>query len=914
MSLDGAWDFRYSRQGVVGKPDEARSGTIQVPGCWQTQGYGEPQYQSAQYPIPLDVPHVPDDNPMGEYRLVFDAAPCFLEGAHLRFDGIDSTGWVMLNGVDLGWTRGSRLTQEFDVTGVLRAQANDLVVLVAQWSAGTYVEDQDMMWFSGIFRDVDLVARPVRGIRDVTVVADLDPQTGHGVLTVTADTDAPAVVRLPGMNHEALPLGVPVDVGAVAGWTAETPNLHELVVTTPAETVRLRVGFRRVDITDGLLRVNGTPIRFRGVNRHDGNALTGRTVTRDDIRADLELMKASNINAIRTSHYPPVPHLLDLADEMGFWVIDEGDIETHGFVITDFRYNPSNDPAWQEAYIDRTRRMTHRDRNHPSVVIWSLGNEAGGGSSLRAAYEWLKADDRTRPVHYERDRSYEYSDLFSLMYTPHERLDEIGRGIRKPEDPDTDGPTDKPVILCEYAHSMGAGPGALSEYEELFYTHPRLQGGFVWEWADHTLTRTTADGREYQAIGGDFGELVHDGAFAADGMVTSTRIPRPALADVAAVVNPIRVRVHPDGGASVENRYDFLTLVGWTAEWSVEHEAGTVPVGATSVPSLHPMGATTLPAPVADSIAGPPTEDQGPTVHTCTVRDRTGRARAHGQLLHDWDRWVEPAEAERSASFDRRGRLTALGGLEIVGPELGLWRAPTDNDHGWAMRDKQPSDSDQWRRANLHALAHRTNAIDERPGGLHVALSSGPIGRDFGVRTQTTWRDVAGGVRLSATATPYGAWGDRTWARIGLDFVLPGLTGTTRLRWRGRGPGPGGPDTGAGNRYGWFSATVDEWWVDYARPQDNGIRAEVRQLSIAAGNRTLTVTSREPLLVSVRRWTDLEISRAAHPYDLPETDRLIVSLNAATHGYGSGACGPGVLPKHRLMPRPVGWEVTLTVD
>ena len=987
MSLNGTWQFTYAPDGPSGDPGDVRRGAIEVPGCWQTQGYGRPQYQSAQYPIPLDPPHVPDANPMGEYRRRFDAPDAFLAGAFLRFDGIDSTGWVWLNGVDLGWTRGSRLTHEFDVSGLLRAEGNDLVVLVAQWSAGTYVEDQDMMWFTGIFRDVELVARPPGGLRDVQVVADYDPATGHGLLTVRTSggalagaeivqgsgarldrwlsapseepepapgdgsgggvrwtlaarrspdrgpgnraTPAPAGSGLPGWSDEAAAshgtaTGVVVDVGPVDPWTAETPSLYVLRVTTAAETVTLSIGFRRVEITGGLLRVNGSPIRFRGVNRHDAHPVTGRTVTRDGIRADLELMRASHVNAIRTSHYPPVPYLLDLADELGFWVVEEGDVETHGFVIAGFRGNPSDDPAWEPAYVDRTARMVNRDRNHPSVVVWSLGNEAGAGSSLAAASRWAKEADPTRPVHYERDRTYAYSDFFSLMYTPHDRLDEIGRGIRRPDDPETDGPTDKPVILCEYAHAMGAGPGGLSQYEELFDRYPRLQGGFVWEWCDHTLTQRTRDGMAYQAYGGDFGELVHDGAFAADGLVSATRVPRPALADVAAAFRPVRVTVAGDGSsATIVNRYDYLPLAGWTVTWQRATASGTRTLGTGTVPVTPPgsacrvdgPGLTPDPAPVARWGDGAQRD-----VLTCLVHDATGQEVAVGQLVVgqpvDQDDPVAspaPDGPARRATFDRRGRLTSLGALALHGPEVGLWRAPTDNDHGWAMKERQPADEEQWRKANLHALARRTDTPTVGPAGPEVTWSTGPIGRDVGVRVSASWRDVAGGVALQASATPYGPW-ESTWARIGLDFVVSGFGPRTVVEWEGLGPGPGGPDTGGGATWGRYAATVADWWVDYARPQDNGVRAGVVRVTLRSGDRTLTVASRLPLAVSVRPWTDGEIAAATHPYELPPSDRLILSLNAATHGYGSGACGPGVLPQHRLDPRPVAWDLILTTD
>lgn len=936
MLLNGLWRFRHTPR-LLAAPavDDAGGdwGEIAVPGVWQLQGHGAPVYLSAQYPFPLDPPHLPDENAVGDYRLGFDAGPEYLDGAVLRFDGVDSSGLVVLNGRTLGWTQGSRLTHEFDVSGVLRERGNELVVRVVQHSAGSYLEAQDVWWMSGIFRDVTLLSRPRGGVRDVRLLADYDPATGDGLLSVTVDVDDPArcVGRLDGFGAVAVD-GTVTRLPGIDPWVAERPVLHDLTVSTPTETVSLRVGFRRVEISDGLFRVNGTPVRFRGVNRHDHDPKRGRAITPESIRRDLVMMKHAGVNAVRTAHYPPRPELLDLADELGLWVIDEGDVETHGFALVGFRNNPVDDPDWQDAILDRTARMVSRDRNHPSVVIWSLGNEAGGGRCLATAYDWVKLTDGSRPVHYERDRSYSYSDFFSLMYTSPDRLDEIGRGVNRLGEPQTSGPVDKPFLLCEYGHAMGAGPGALDVYEGLFDTYPRLQGGFVWEWCDHTICTTTPDGTRYPGYGGDFGEVLHDGNFVADGLVASDRTPRPALADLAATIAPFRVTVADDAATvRITNRHDFLSAAGFAVSWRLEDARGEV--GSGELPWPTPPGpgeAVTLSLPPAADPCGRP----GGAVLTVTVTTADVPSWADGpvevatgQLAAGLDEaelrpatLVAPRPAADgywlpAARFDVDGLLRELQGVEVRGGAVGLWRAPTDNDRGINMKSLgQPADADGWARSNLVVLCRRTETVRGGPDGLLARSRVSPLSRDFGLEVSHAWRQSGDGLLLQASADPVGPW-EGTWARVGLDFELPGVTASARVNWRGRGPIPGGPDSGQGARWGWFESTIADWQVDYARPQDNGTRKGVTALQVELPDgRWLDVRSGAPLYVSLRPWSDLELDRANHAYELPPSSRALLSLNAAIHGLGSGACGPSVLSEHRLFPQPVHWNVQFTVS
>ncbi len=601
LSLNGNWQFNLSSslasapQGIE-EPDFDDSAwqAILVPSSWPMHGFGKPIYTNVQFPFPLDPPHVPDANPVGDHRLVFDAGPQFLGGALLRFDGIESAGTMWLNGQFLGTTRGSRLTAEFDVSGVLVAGANVLVVRVAQFSAASYLEDQDMWWLPGIFRDVTLLAHPAGALQDLFVHADYTPG-GSGILTVDVDAElaGQSRCRIPELGLDCGVTGNALDLGPVEPWTAETPRLYELEISTPLQTARVRVGFRRITIEDAQIKINGQRILFRGVNRHEHHPDLGRVVPAEAVRAELHLMKQHNINAIRTAHYPPHTLLLELADELGFYLIDECDYETHGFEVANWRRNPSAEPRYREALLDRIARTVERDKNHPSVIIWSMGNEAGTGDNLRAMAEWTKNRDPGRLVHYERDWDCEYVDVYSRMYLPPAALEDLGRFTEEPlEDPAADERRRSlPFILCEYAHAMGNGPGGLDKYQDLFETYPRLQGGFVWEWLEHGIRAVTADGRDYFAYGGDFGESVHDGNFVIDGLVSADREPRPALLDLKKVIEPVRMRISQDWATlRLTNKYDFTDAGSLAIVWRVDSSTGEVASGelAPLVPKKAP--------------------------------------------------------------------------------------------------------------------------------------------------------------------------------------------------------------------------------------------------------------------------------------------------------------------------------------
>lgn len=651
LSLDGTWAFRLHTTaqpegtGPDGAPvepvfdtdDDALGpwSTIELPATWVLTGDGErglPIYTNVQLPIPLDPPFVPDANPTADHVRTVDVPEDWgigEEGALdvLRLDGVESFASVWVNGTWIGTTQGSRLATELDLTGVLRPGANTIAIRVSQWSPGTYVEDQDQWWLPGIFRDVTLLHRPAGRVDDLFARADYDPATGAGVLEV--DVDAPAVafpvtVRLPELDARTVldrPGTARLDLPAVEPWSAEEPRLYGLAVEAAGETVRARVGFRRVEVVDGQVRANGRRLVLAGVNRHEVSARRGRVLDEAWVRADLALMKAHNVNAIRTSHYPPHPRVLELADELGFWVMEECDLETHAFETAGWEGNPADDPAWTGALLDRARRMVERDKNHPSIVFWSLGNESGTGRNLAAMSAWIRARDPRRPIHYESDFAGAYTDLSSRMYPTLEEVDAV---VGAPSRDVVGAPAATPIacpgypasrltpaqaahvrtlpyVMCEYLHAMGTGPGGIEGCTAQVLPNPRHLGGFVWEWRDHALVDPRPEAGGALRYGGDFGEAVHDGSFVCDGMVSATSAPSAgttawANAVAPVVATPVLDRLDsPDapgavGTVLVENRFhtrttDRLLLV---VQALVENAGDGVRVLRTPLPVITP--------------------------------------------------------------------------------------------------------------------------------------------------------------------------------------------------------------------------------------------------------------------------------------------------------------------------------------
>ncbi|MEU6274768.1 glycoside hydrolase family 2 TIM barrel-domain containing protein [Streptomyces populi] len=922
LSLNGRWDFRLSPTADAEDDSFAAEGyepvgwaEVQVPGHWVLQGHGSPIYTNHLYPFPVDPPRVPAENPTGDHLRRFDLPPDWPADGDtvLRFDGVESCARVWLNGTELGTFQGSRLPHEFAVGRLLRPDGNVLAVRVHQWSAGSYLEDQDQWWLPGIFRDVTLLHRPPGSALDFFVHASYDHRRGLGTLRVDSDVDGRVLV--PGLDIDVA-TGTPVTL-PVLPWTAETPRLHDGELVTEGERVPLRIGFRTVELHDGLIKVNGTAVLLKGVNRHEWHPRKGRALDPETMLADVLLMKRHNINAVRTSHYPPHPAFLDLCDTYGLWVVDECDLETHGFTEQAWRDNPADDPRWTPALLDRAARTVERDKNHPSVILWSLGNEAGTGRGLTAMAEWIRARDTSRLIHYEGDHDCRDTDVYSRMYTDHAEVERIGRnqdggGLKRRR---------LPFVLCEYGHAMGNGPGGLADYQRLFTSYDRLQGGFVWEWIDHGIE----DERHGFAYGGDFGEELHDGNFVCDGLLFPDRTPSPGLVEYKKVIEPVRIdggdSFSPPGGrreaatgwdgtVRVTNGYDFADLSHLAFEWSYQVDGRDVGSGPLAVPALTPGGTADVKLPA------PPVEprDAGArwTVRAVLADDTAWAPRGH---VVAWTQLTvtEPAPPSVTASaspvpgervitlgpgtFDARtGALLAVGGVEVTGPRLDVWRAPTDNDNG-AHWQSDARHGPLWRALGLHRMRHRPDAVEAGDDSLTVRTRVAPAARDVGLRTVYRWTSDGTRLRLTVSVTPEGRW-TLPLPRLGVRLGL--AASADRVTWLGGGPGEGYPDTGSACAYGRWESTVDALQTPYVRPQENGARPGVHRAEIGG----LRIEGEPAFWFTARRWTTEQLDAAEHRADLRPGDTVWVNLDHGQHGIGSQSCGPGALPRYRLWPAP----------
>lgn len=952
LDLAGEWRFRLfdrAETGVDPGDDGAGWDTISVPGHWQLAGapdawpYGRPAYTNVLFPIPVDPPRVPDRNPTGEYRRYIEVPAQWLGAGRvvLRFEGVDSWFDVSIDGSPIATSHGSRLPTEIDLTEHVHAGQMLLGVRVTQWSAFTYVEDQDQWWLSGIFRDVALLHRPEGGVEHVAVTAGYDHETGRGSLRVDVETAATATVRLPELGIE-VGAGEEVSV-AVEPWSAEVPRLYEATVSTEAETVTLHVGFRTIAIVDGVFTINGAPVKLYGVNRHEFEPTRGRAVTRETMLADVLLAKAHHVNAVRTSHYPPHPHFLDLCDRHGLYVIHENDFETHGFEPNGWRGNPTDSPQWRDVLVDRVRRVVRRDAHHPSIVMWSLGNEAGTGRNLASMASAIRDLDDSRPLHYEGDRSCEHVDVYSRMYAPTEEVALIGR---REEPPLPDGVLDArrramPFVLCECAHAMGNGPGGLTEYDDLIDAHPRLMGAFVWEWIDHgiaTRTDESSGGVRFHGYGGDFGEELHDGTFIADGLLLPDRTPSPGMAELAAVYAPVRIRSVPGAEAlEIRNRYAFRSTEHVTLTWTLTADGellaegdlgevvGVLGPGESALVTLETADIAMPEAPAGAAVwwtvrarhrsEGEPLEYGAGQL---LVRERAPLPGLSGPVI----RTADGGFAVGPSRFDGAGRLVALGGTAVRLSRADAWRAPTDNDRSGT------GDASGWERDGLARLHERLDEVEVLPEDGDALVVSGRLagaGTGCGIAVRYRWRangDDPAVVDLTLDLAPEGRWSGPL-ARLGWLLALEQPdAGAVMVDWVGLGPGESYADSARAALAGRYRHSVAELQTHYTHPQENGARRGVTNavlrlaagpLELRAGEVRVGDRDIDGVELTARPWSDHSLAGAAHPHELEPDGALWLHVDAAQHGLGSAACGPGVLPDATLHPASARIQVRLRV-
>jgi beta-galactosidase len=1008
LSLNGVWKFRWSptpekRPIDFYRPDYnvERWDSIRVPSHWQLEGYGVPIYTSSQYPFHIDPPRVtgepPKDwtayrsrNPVGSYRRTFDL-PKAWEGRRtfLHFAGVKSAFYVWVNGAAVGYSEGSMTPAEFEITSFVRRGENVLAVEVYRWSDGSYLEGQDMWHLSGIHREVFLYSTgPVR-IADFAVRTEVEPEAGRGQILIDPRLDCAPGVKPAGwtvnaqlydpqgravwsgplredaesilnptfsaeiLNHRTPQRG-PARFGWLGGtvesvrmWTAETPHLYTLVLTLndsenrTAEAVSCRVGFRQVRVENGRLLINGRAVRLYGVNRHEFDPDFGQVVPLERMKEDILLMKRFNINAVRTAHYPNDPRWYDLCDEYGIYVMDEANLESHGV-----RGLLASDPTWHTAFLDRGIRMVQRDKNHPCVIIWSLGNESGWGPNFAALSAWIRAFDPTRPIHYEgaqadagdvndpRDPSA--VDFISRMYPKVRDLYESPMDQRWPrilqmaQDP-RDG---RPVLMCEYAHAMGNAVGNLKEYWEEIESHPRMVGGFIWDWVDQGLRRRTADGRAYFAYGGDFGDVPNSKDFCLNGLVFADRTVTAKLHEVKKVYQPVQIEWADKAAGTVRlsNRYVFTNLNTLEGRWRLTRDGKAVQSGrlgpldcrpgeqiTVSVPmelpeplpagdwrvrvSFH-LTEATLWAPAGYEIAWEQLAVR--QVKPAAQQDSAVLPEIH--VAEDSD-GVRISGKEFTAVFSRQsGTLRSLvyNQREILGPDGGpilqVYRAPTNNDRAFGK-----GRAFQWHQAGLDRLSRSVESFEvSRTGSDSVqvqttAVSRTPAGAGFVHRAAWTVRGD-GVIELFNRFEPFGPLPPLP--RVGLVMRL--VKDYEFVSWYGRGPHENYPDRKESAEVGLWSASVKDFFVPYPRPQETGLRTEVQWVVLTdTSGQGLRIEASEPFAFSALPYSAEDLEKAAHPHELRAREEVILSLDARHSGLGNASCGPGVLPKYEIQPEPV---------
>ncbi len=966
--LSGQWEFRLLPRPEAATVAALAAGEwqpIQVPGNWTMQGFGAPHYTNVQMPFPHMPPSVPDDNPTGVYRRQFTLSPEW-RGRRivLHIAGCEGACYVYLNGAPVGFHKDSRTPAEYDVTNAVRFDAaNELIAVVLRWSDASFVEDQDHWWQSGIHRDVFLYATDTVYLADLSVRGDVSDDLSEGVLRVrcTLDTigeaaehtrvevqlydaaDAPVFAEpLSATYTQTHPrFGVRRFVrpelyleGRVASphlWSAEMPCLYTLIVTVhgPAgpERSTCSVGFRSIAVRNRQLLVNGRAITIKGVNRHDHSDTTGKAVSRELMELDIQRMKQFNINAVRTSHYPNDPYWLDLCDRYGLYVIDEANIESHAFY-----FDLCRDARYTRAFVERVRNMIERDKNHPSVILWSLGNESGYGSNHDAAAGLARRLDPSRPLHYEGAISRwmggswqggrAATDVICPMYAS---IDDIVAWAEQ----ETDDP--RPLILCEYSHAMGNSNGSLADYWEAFRRYPALQGGFIWEWLDHGIRVTDAQGRAYWAYGGDFGDVPNDANFVCDGLVWPDRSPHPALYEYKYLIQPVWVELIDPSGTMVRivNRQDFAGLDWLYGTWEVTVDGA--PVATGMAPELH---AAPGDAQVVNLDLGAAASAPGERFLTLRFFQRSATPWAPAGHEVAWQQLPLPAIAGASepettsapvtvehtadqivlragdvrAAFDTAtGLLTAFGSgdenLIVRGPLLNVWRAATDND-GLKLWDDPEKPLARWKALGLHQMQHRLRSMHLIAAGdeaVTVEIEHHASGRDRWddfTHIQRYTLNTGGELLVENTVIIGNAISDIP--RVGVSLILtPELE---QLEWYGRGPWDNYSDRKASAAVGRWRSTVTDQYVPYIMPQEHGHKTDVRFLRLTdADGRGLCVAGRPTFEFSALHFSDDDLFRALHTIDLTPRAWVFLNLDAAHRGLGTLSCGPDTLERYRLM-------------
>lgn len=948
-NLNGVWKFmfldapEYSPEGFFNSDfDVTKMDDITVPGNWQLQGYGKMHYSDLWYNFPINPPYVPTENPTGIYKRTF-----FVEESYrdkkiiIRFCGVDSAYHLWINGKEVGYSKVARNESEFDITDIIRVgEENDVTVRVYQWSDGTYLEDQDMWWESGIFRDVELIGVPKDGINDYKVIADLDDEYKNGIFKVEAFLRTTKEVNV---TFELVDAGentvftktvvakegkacIDEVIADVNHWTAETPYLYKLFMTVEddgqiVEVIPQNVGFRNIRLNGETFLVNGVAIKFKGVNRHDYSPQNGRVVSREEIEKDIILMKQFNINAIRTSHYPNSYYLYDLCDEYGMYLIAETDLECHGFELTgDYKWI-TDDPSWELAYVSRMTRMIERDKNHPAIIFWSLGNESAFGCNFRKMTDVAHEMDPTRLVHYEGDFDVESADVYSTMYT----------WIENPKKPylmkDIIEKSKKPHVHCEYCHAMGNGPGNLKDYQDLVYAHDKLQGGFVWEWFDHGIESFTESGEKYYRYGGDFGDDPSNKDFCIDGLIMPDRTPSPGLYEYKKVIEPITTTAVDiqKGIINLLSRYDFANLDRFNLVYKVMEDDVILQTGFMAVPSIEARANKDITLPYdLSAIKVKPGAHYYVNI-SYQLREDTSYASSGHELataqfelpLYKEGIMVRPegilnVEKEhttlhvKGANFSLdfnlvNGNLMNIvrDGMQVLskGPRLTLWRAPISNDMEIIDKLKKVY--------FLHLEHEVVMNIDYHMEGnilkVEVDTINSTTNSAWHFKTKYVYTVCpSGDILIDVEGTPSGRvdLAPDMLPRIGVSMHLD--KSMEHVRYFGMGPGENYADSKEAAQMGLYANTVDGLFTNYVIPQENGNHMGCKWVSMTNDRGMGLLASTEgDFNFSASWYEDKDLDDAKHTCDLVKRDYIVFNVDYKQNALGTNSCGQWQLDKYR---------------
>lgn len=944
LLLDGEWKFlfleapEFSPLSFETEDFEINSlDSIEVPSCWQIHGYGKMHYTDVLYPFPINPPFVPQENPTGIYfkDLILDNIKD--EKIVLKFNGVDSAFDLYVNGHHVGFSKGSRMPSEFDITKYVRNGSNRLTVRVYQFSDGTYLEDQDMWWLSGIFRSVELFRMDKNTLEDVYIETLPDEDYKNFTLKLAGKFLTSEVTKMKAnlyqKDEKVDEFKIEVENGKFQVlrnmvnpllWNAEEPNLYVATLEYELENgekeiIPLRFGVRSINVIDNEIRLNGKRIFFNGVNRHDFNPTMGRTVTYDDMLQDVLLMKKHNINAVRAAHYPNNDVFYDLCDKYGLYVIDEADLECHGFENTG-NYNwISDNELWEKQYVDRAIRMVKRDRNHPSVIMWSLGNESGAGRNFTAMYGAIKEIDSTRLVHYEGDRVAAYSDIYTTMYTRLNALEEIGK--------DSEGK--KPHILCEYAHAMGNGPGGLTEYQEIMRKYPRLQGGFVWEWYDHGIQQVDENGDVYYLYGGDYGDFPTNGNFCIDGLVFPDRTPSPGLIEYKKVIEPIVTEVIDLNHLKikVKNRYDFRNLSGILLHIKVNSFDQLIEEKTISLQSINAQDEKefTLPINLENAL-----KYDDARIYLSYVEPENTLYANEGHLITSESFLIPATKVEKeyiSKSLDAEMKIEEdqtqlilendqfrtvfskvhgillsyqINGEEIIqkGPELTLWRAVIDND----MYKKDDWINKYFLKNAKEQFVSLTYEMNKGFADVEIKKYLSSVNQAWGFHLIYHYRITQDGVlnlHLKGEKVLRGNEIPQMLPRIGITLNLNNEYND--VTWYGRGDSESYQDSKRSQSIGLYRKSVEEMHTDYVYPQENGSRCDTSFLALTKGNQSILFNFKELRDFTIHDYETSGLEEAKHRGKIEKSPYNVLTIDYRQSGLGSNSCGEEQLPKYRVQ-------------